>query len=241
MIRQSWQELLFAHWPIPAEHLRHLVPKELGIQEFNGTSWVGVVPFRMSGVMLRSLPAVPWLSSFTELNVRLYVERDGKPGVWFLSLDATNPIAVWFGRRFFHLPYFRARMNLQGDTSGYRFSSQRLNSMKPVICRANYRPTSDAFEARSNSLEHFLCLYACQKDTGHSADGSIEKRNSRMYRCEVHHAPWPIQSAEGVIEAGTLFESHGIDVGGAQPVLHFTRGVDVITWPFELLNDIPNR
>src|SRR5690554_1769026 len=93
--RQTWCDLLFAHWPIDAKKLRPLVPEALTIQEYDGTSWIGVVPFRMEGVMLRPLPDLPWLSAFPELNVRLYVEYGGKPGVWFLSLDATNPLAVW--------------------------------------------------------------------------------------------------------------------------------------------------
>src|SRR5688572_28968890 len=109
--RQSWEDLLFAHWPVPAAVLRPLVPEELRIEEYDGTSWVGVVPFRMSGVMLRPLPDLPGISAFPELNVRLYVERDGKSGVWFLSLDAYNRLAVWGARRFFHLPYFHARMS----------------------------------------------------------------------------------------------------------------------------------
>ncbi len=75
--RQSWYDLLFAHWPVPAADLRPLVPDGLRIQEFDGTSWVGVVPFRMVGVMRRPLPDLPWVSAFLELNVRLYVELDG--------------------------------------------------------------------------------------------------------------------------------------------------------------------
>ena len=62
--------------------------------------------------MRRPFPDLPWISAFPELNVRLYVERDGRPGVWFLSLDAANALAVWAGRRFFHLPYHRARMSI---------------------------------------------------------------------------------------------------------------------------------
>src|SRR5690242_1283914 len=103
--RQTWHDLLFAHWPIPAAKLRHLVPAELTIQEFDGTSWIGVVPFRMTGVVRRPLPDLPWISAFPELNVRVYVERDGRAGVWFLSLDAARWLAVWTARRFFHLPY----------------------------------------------------------------------------------------------------------------------------------------
>jgi uncharacterized protein len=60
-------------WPVPAASLRSSVPEPLQIQEFDGTSWVGVVPFRMAGVMRRPLPDIPGISAFPELNVRLYV------------------------------------------------------------------------------------------------------------------------------------------------------------------------
>ena len=102
--RQRWCDLLFAHWPVPASVLRPLVPAALEVQEFEGTSWVGVVPFRMEGVTPRFLPAMPWVSAFPELNLRLYVSDGERPGVWFLSLDARNSLAVWAARTFFHLP-----------------------------------------------------------------------------------------------------------------------------------------
>jgi uncharacterized protein YqjF (DUF2071 family) len=88
--RQSWRDLLFAHWPIPAAALRSLVPRALEIQEFEGTSWIGVVPFRMAGVMRRPLPDLPWISAFPELNLRFLRRARRQAGVWFLSLDATN-------------------------------------------------------------------------------------------------------------------------------------------------------
>src|SRR5262245_24168620 len=124
--RQTWRDLLFAHWPISVSALRRFVPRSLEIQEFDGTSWIGLVPFRMTGVMRRWLPDMPWISAFPELNVRVYVERDGKPGVWFLSLDATNALAVWAARRFFYLPYYRAQMSLQRSADGHvQYRSQR--------------------------------------------------------------------------------------------------------------------
>ena len=165
--RQNWHDLLFAHWPIPAADLRHLVPDGLTIQEFDGVSWIGVVPFRMTGVMRRPFPDLPWVSAFPELNVRLYVERDGKPGVWFLSLDAGNPLAVWAARRFFHLPYWYARMSLTLSGDEYHFHSQRRGDWA-VRLDAQYRPTAPAREA-AGTLESFLveryCLY-CQGPDG---------------------------------------------------------------------------
>lgn len=119
--RQSWKDLLFAHWPVSIDVLRPLVPKGLKIQQFDGTSWVAVVPFRMTGVMRRPFPDLPGVSAFPELNVRLYVERDDKPGVWFLSLDAGNALAVWGAKRWFHLPYYFADMSMTPKGEGFDF------------------------------------------------------------------------------------------------------------------------
>jgi uncharacterized protein YqjF (DUF2071 family) len=224
--RQSWHDLLFAHWPVPAADLRRLVPAGLSVQEYGGTSWVGVVPFRMTGVTRRPLPDLPWVSAFPELNVRLYVERDGKPGVWFLSLDATNPLAVWAARRFFHLPYHRARITIDPVTDAFQYRSRRAGAAPAVRFQAVYRPVSERFEPRPGSLEAFLveryCLYAVS-------------RSGHLHRGEVHHARWPLHLAEGEIDAEELLASHGLSVGKGAPVLHFSPGVDVVLWPFERL------
>ena len=224
--RQNWCDLLFAHWPIPAADLRRLVPKELEIQEFDGTSWIGAVPFRMTGVMRRPLPDLPWISAFPELNLRLYVERDGKPGVWFLSLDATNALAVWAARRFFHLPYHRARIAFANGPGGFSFQSDRVGCNPSVCFEASYRPNSSPLHARPGSLEGFLteryCLYSRSK-------------SEVLYRAEVHHGPWPLQRAEGEVEARELLAPHGLSVGADPPILHFSRGVEVVVWPLERL------
>jgi uncharacterized protein len=218
--RQSWLDLAFLHWPIASAKLRPLVPPSLELREFDGTSWIGVVPFRMSGVMRRPLPDVPWVSAFPELNVRLYVERDGKPGVWFLSLDAANPVAVWAARRFFHLPYHLASMSLVERDGAIRYRSRRPGAE----FEATYRPTSDVYRAARGTLEHWLteryCLYAL------APDGSL-------WRNDVHHAPWPLQSADAQILTHTLLAPHGLEVQGPPVLTHFARRLDVVVWSAE--------
>jgi hypothetical protein len=224
-MRQSWLDLLFAHWPVPAAALRPLVPPSLSIQEHDGTSWVGVVPFRMEGVMARGLPDVPGISAFAELNLRLYVERDGKPGVWFISLDAANSLAVWAARRFFHLPYFRADMSVREEAGRIRYDSVRRASGARVALRGVYGPTS-AVEPQPSSLERFLteryCLYA-------------QAPSGALLRAEIHHAPWPLQRASAEIEENTIGDAQGITLAGAPPLLHFARRLDVVVWPIEHL------
>jgi uncharacterized protein YqjF (DUF2071 family) len=218
--RQSWLDLLFAHWPIAASAIRPLVPRELQVQEFDGTSWIGVVPFRMAGVTRRPLPELPWLSAFPELNVRVYVQCDGQPGVWFLSLDASNPLAVWAARRFFYLPYHRAAMSITEKDGVFHYSAQRSGAE----FEASYRPTSDVYRSLPGSLEHWLteryCLYA-------SSPKGVLVRN------HVHHLLWLLQRAEATFTRNTMLKAHGLSIPTSAPVLHFAKRLDVAVWNAE--------
>ncbi|MEM9598137.1 MAG: DUF2071 domain-containing protein [Acidobacteriota bacterium] len=219
--RQSWRDLLFAHWPMDAAVLRPLVPPELEIEEFDGTSWVGVVPFRMAGVMHRPLPDLPRISAFPELNLRLYVSAEGRPGVWFLSLDATNPLAVWAARRFFHLPYVRADIDFTAERDGVAYRSVRRGEPAGLTFEATYRPTSEPYLASPGSLEHWLteryCLYA-------------QAPGGEILRAEVHHGPWPLQGATASIRPDELLAPHCLGVEGPPALLHFSRRIDVVMW-----------
>jgi uncharacterized protein YqjF (DUF2071 family) len=196
------------------------VPKSLELQEFDGVAWLGLVPLRMAGVMLRPLPDLPGISAFPELNLRTYVDVNGKPGVWFLSLDASNALAVWAARTFFHLPYYRARMSVEEDERGIRYASSRAGAE----FAATYGPTSEPYQAARGSLEHWVteryCLYA------EAPDGTI-------LRNEVHHQPWPLQAAKATLHRNSMFEFHGLDIQGPPALLHFSRRLDVVVWNAE--------
>jgi len=221
-MRQVWHDLIFAHWPVPVEQLRPLMPAGLQIDTYEGQAWIGVVPFRMSGIRPRFLPAIPWLSAFPELNVRTYVVAEDKPGVWFFSLEAANLIAVAIARRWFLLPYFHARMTCQADSNGITYSSQRIHrATPPAAFKGNYRPTSTVFQAKRGSLEYWLteryCLYAA--DT-----------QQHLYRGEIDHLPWPLQLAEATIRENTMTVPLGLRLPEVEPLLHFSRRQEVVAW-----------
>lgn len=222
VMAQSWHDLLFAHWPVEGAALRAHMPAQLEIDTFGGHAWIAVVPFRMSGVRLRFTPAIPWLSKFPELNVRTYVVVDGKPGVWFFSLDAGNPIAVAVARKWFHLPYFRARMSCEEHDGWICYRSERKHAGAPsALLEGKYRPVGEVFEGRRGSLEHFLteryCLYA--------ADA-----RGRIIRGEIHHPPWQLQVAQAQITQNTMTEAAGLSLVLQEPLLHFARRQDVVVW-----------
>lgn len=165
---------------------------------------------------------MPWLSAFPELNVRTYVTYREKPGVWFFSLDAGNPIAVGIARSWFHLPYFRARMYCSERYSWVEYASQRTHAGATTArLQGRYRPVAAPFHPFAGTLEHFLteryCLYAL------SGQG-------RLFRGEIHHPPWPLECAEAAWERNTMAEQLGIKLD-SQPLLHFARRQDVLVWP----------
>lgn len=223
--RQTWSDLLFAHWPIPVSVVRALIPPALEVDEYDGTTWVGLVPFRMSGVMLRGLPDLPGISAFPELNLRLYVRHRDRPGVWFVSLDATKSFAVWGARRFFDLPYFRAVITVERAGERLAYHARRLTD-PAVELRGTYGPTGPSYEARPGTLEHFLteryCLYAVD-------------RSGALRRVQIHHVPWPLQPAEAALELNTVASAQGLDVRGPPALLHFARRLDVVIYPRERL------
>ena len=221
--RQTWHDLLFAHWPVSVSAIRPLVPRWLSIETHSGTSWVGLVPFRMTGVTLRGVPSIPVISHFPEMNLRVYVERDGKPGVWFVSLDAARVTAVVAARMFAHLPYFVARMRVTNEGKTVRYSSTRIAN-RQVAFRGTYAPTGPVRESEPGSLEQFLteryCLYA--QDPHH-----------RRYRLEIHHRKWPLQQAEAEFATNNIAQPQRIMLPDTAPVLHFSRKLHVIGWNLE--------
>jgi uncharacterized protein len=226
VMAQNWEDLLFAHWPVPADVMRGLLPRELEIDGFQGQSWIGIVPFRMSGVRLRGTPAAPGLSAFLELNVRTYVKAGGKPGVWFFSLDAANRLAVAVARAWFQLPYFYAQMKAEREGAEVVYGSRRMDRRgRAERFEARYSPAGESFHAHPGTLEYFLteryCLYAQRPD------GAI-------LRGEIHHPPWELQSARARIELNTMAESLGVAVLG-EPVLHFAKLQRVVVWAPEMV------
>src|SRR5262245_34694704 len=221
IMAQNWHDLLFAHWEVPVAKMRELVPSGLEIDTFEGRVWIGVVPFRMSGVRLRGTPALPGLSAFPELNVRTYVKAEGKRGVWFFSLDAGNRIAVEVARAWFHLPYFFARMRLEASDNAIHYASRRVDRRgNAESLEMKYRAERGCFAARLGTLEHFLteryCLYARRPD-------------GRLLRGEIHHAPWQLQTARAEFAKNAMTKALGVELQG-KPLLHYAKLQEVVVW-----------
>jgi uncharacterized protein YqjF (DUF2071 family) len=228
VMRMRWRHLLFLHWPIEAKLLRGLVPPHLEIDEFDGMAWVGLVPFAMEDVSPRGLPRVPLrgITDFHECNVRTYVYPRGKRddaashGVWFFSLDAASRLAVWGARKFFHLPYFNARIGLHRSGDGVEYSLDRIDAPGAAM-RCRWRALESLPPSQPGELAHFLteryCLYAANGEN--------------LYRGRIAHDPWPLRKAEVLSIDDSLVRAAGIEVDPAvKPIAFHADRLDVRAW-----------
>jgi uncharacterized protein YqjF (DUF2071 family) len=214
---QTWEDMLFAHWRVPAEEVRAHVPAGLEVDEHDGSAWLGITPFRLTGLRGRGLLPLPYLSSFLELNVRTYVRTEDKPGIWFFSLDASSRAAVEAARRTYHLPYFHARMSAARRGEWIDYECARIAEPGRVFS-GRYRPTGAVFHAQPGSLEWFLAERYCLYTTD---------ARGRLARAEIHHEPWALQPAEAEVDLASIAP---LELDG-DPLLHVSRRQDVVIWP----------
>jgi uncharacterized protein YqjF (DUF2071 family) len=233
---QRWNDLLYAHWPVPATQMADLLPNWLEADTFQGSAWLGVVPFWLDRIKVRGVPMIPGARSFPDLTLRTYVhdQYTGTAGVYCFSVDASNLLAVAVARMYYHLPYYWAEMRFeQRSEREFGFYSRRRLTKHPVMFKARYRglgPTSKTAEIRNGTLEYFFTERTCLFSSS---------REGQPLRANLHSVPWPLEEAEAEIERNDLSTSIGIKLPNVEPVLHYSRRLAVYVWPKELLQ--PSR
>jgi hypothetical protein len=223
---QRWNDLLFLHYAFAPEALRPLIPESLELDVYDGHAWVSITPFFLNHLRPHGSPGLPVISRFPELNVRTYVQLQGKPGVYFFSLDAGNLSAVWGARIFYRLPYWKASMKVKDrGKDRIEYSSKREHGPKPAMFRGSYGPAGASFHAVPGSIEYFLseryCLYATNR--------------KRVYRANIHHLPWSLQEAKYEIEENSMAAAAGILLPEKPELVNFSRELKVLVWAPERL------
>ena len=225
-----WDELTFLHWRFEPEAVQRLLPDGLRVETFDGSAWVGLVPFFLR-VGLPGVPSVPWLSRFAETNVRTYVQgADGTTGIWFFSLDAARLGAVVTARTTYRLPYFWARMSLDrsgtsidGTGSTVTYSCRRrwpgpIGASSRAVIEIGDRFAPDEL----TELDHFLtarwALYSAPR--------------SGLRHARAFHDPWPLHRGEVVELHDELVVAAGLPEPQGDPIVHWSPSVEVrIGWP----------
>jgi uncharacterized protein YqjF (DUF2071 family) len=234
-ITQRWNDLLFAHWPIPVSTMSALLPEWLEVDTFQGSAWLGAVPFWLDRIKIRGLPAIPFVRNFPDLILRTYVRDSytGTPGVYCFSLDASNLATAALARAYYRLPCFWSDMRIDRRAEReFAFYSRRRFSSREVIFKARYRglgPSQKLAEMQGGTLESFLTERSCLFSS--NAAG-------QPIRANVHHVSWPLEEAEAEIERNDLAAAIGIRLPNLEPVLHYSRRLAVYVWPAERVRTV---
>jgi uncharacterized protein len=218
---QRWSALSFIHWPCEVREVRGLVPEELAVDTFDGAAWVGLIPFRLR-IRLPGLPYVPWLAGFPETNLRTYViGPDGRPGIWFMSLDAARLGAVVAARTSYRLPYMWALAAMRSDEDRVRYRGRR----RWPAPDAAYDIALDLGPAveEPTELERFLTarwhLFAPDRLR-------LPPRGLALVRTTVEHPPWPLRAARVRHLEESLRAAAGVPSSTARPIALYAPGVE---------------
>lgn len=209
---QSWRSLTFLHWPFEPGDVRRLLPREISLDTFNGSAWVGLTPFLLASLRPPLVPALPWISRFPETNVRTYVRGpDGEPGIWFFTLEADRLLAVAGARMFYGLPYRWAKMSVRQDARRVHYESTRHWPFRPAHTNISVEVGEPV---QSTEFDRFLTarfrLYT--------------RAMRRIVAAQIEHPPWILREARLLRFDQNLLDACKLPVASWPPhVLHSER------------------
>lgn len=223
VLHQRWDELAYFHWRYDPDVVQRLLPGGLRVDTFDGTAWVGLIPFEMRRVQLGPTPPIPYLSHFIEINVRTYVvDPAGRRAIWFFSLDVPRVAIVGVARTVFSLPYCWSHATHRVDGTRHRYTMERR---RPHRDRAAASIEFDVGERIRDDdvepLDHFL-----------SARWALTtRRRRRLLYGSVEHARWPLHRIDRLEVDGTVLEAGGLPTPDGPPRALYSPGVAVdLAW-----------
>lgn len=217
LMRQRWDDVSFLHWDVDSDAAQSLLPPGLDVDTHDGRAWVGLVPFQMRGIAPIGLPAIPYLGTFPETNVRTYVKTsDGSRGVWFSSLESSRLLPVAVARAAYALPYFHASMHIERKGRTIRYSSLRRWPGPRGVGGTVTIEVGPRLE-RNGALEDFLT----------SRWRLYTTRRGRLYSAEVRHEPWPLHQASALHFDTSLLRAAGFPEPAAAPHVLYSPRVHV--------------
>lgn len=213
---QEWNRVIFLHWEVPYDVLRKLVPADLDLDNFDGKYYVSVVPFTMEKIRPKYLPSVSFISDFDEINIRTYVEKNGKKGVYFLNIEAGKWLSAFISKSLSGLPYEKS--DIQRTDNQYISKNNR----KDFHLNIDFQ-VSETLTQKTNLdlwLTERYCLFL---DLG-----------KNLYCYDIHHEEWEVKQL--IIKNLEIKYTIGDCVLTHSPTLsHYSNGIKVVSWKREKL------
>lgn len=208
---QEWNDALFLHWKVKPEQLVSFIPDSLEVDLFDDCAWISFVAFDMQSVRPRNVPAFAPVSDFHELNVRTYVRYEGKPGVYFLSIEAAKLLACFVAKTMSRLPYRYAAISRSPD------SFQVRNQRSGTHFKLNF--SKGPAIPDKQPLDLWLTeRYALFQDAG-----------AYLNTYEIHHSEWPLQELK-IRSLAIHYPGFAAFGFGTPDLCHYSPGVPVLAW-----------
>lgn len=209
---QEWNNALFFHWSIPIDSLQESVPEALTIDTFEGTCYVSLVAFTMEKIRPKLLPSLAFVSTFDEINVRTYIDINGKKGFYFLNIEAGKSLSTFLAKVLSGLPYEKStiKRNPQSYHAENRKKGFSLGVEYDIKEAVQHKTALDKW------LTERYCLY-------------LDKGND-FYCYDIHHKEWELNDIE-IKHLSVDYKMGKLDLGKRQPdSMHYSPGVGVVAW-----------
>lgn len=208
---QEWHNILFAHWKADTSSLIKLIPEGLEPDLFNGEAWISLAAFTLKNLRPHFVPACAPVSDFHEINMRTYVLRNNKPGIYFLSLEAQKNLSAFIGRAFTGLNYHKSEINHLSDFH------ESVNREKLFYLKTHFQPSSEI--APKTELDRWLTDRYCL----------FQEISGKIYEHDIHHEEWILKPvAISSFEINYRFK--GLLINDWADLYHYSDGVKVPTW-----------
>jgi uncharacterized protein len=208
---QEWHQVIFAHWKVAAPSLIPLLPAGLKLDLFNGEAWVSLVAFSIKRLRPRFFPPFPPLSNFHEVNMRTYVLRNGKPGIYFLSIEAQKLGSALMAKLVTGLPYVHSKIK----------RAERLYTAKNKVLgfhlHAEYTPWHPI--TAKSGLDRWLTDRFCL----------FHELGKNIYSHDIHHQDWPLKSID-IKALDVQYQFKELIINSKADLYHYADGVQVPTW-----------
>jgi uncharacterized protein len=217
---QRWTDVVFLHWRVEPELVQRLLPDGVSVDTFDGSAWVGLVPFSMEGLGFARLHPLPVVGAFPEVNVRTYVRVGDRRGVWFFSLDIDRIAPALVARTAYRIPYCTGEVShlRTGDVITTRVQRRWPRAASGAAVTSHITVRTGAPIADGGDVARFL--------TARWGLYSAGRRGGLRY-APVEHAPWPLHEAEVLHLDDRLVAAAGLPDPAGLPHVLYSPGVDV--------------
>jgi len=213
---QHWSDLVFCHWRYPVNEVQALLPDGVTVDAFDGSAWVGLIPFHMDGLGVPGWAPMPYVGSFPEVNVRTYVRAGDRRGVWFMSLDIDRWLPALVARGGYRIPY------CVGDVRHLRIGDRVMSSVRRRWPRSEVAAADLSVTVGDPIADDDLSRFL-------TARWGLVARPfaGRPVWAPVDHPAWPLMSAEMITVDPGVVVAAGLSAPRGDAHLMYSPGVPV--------------